>query len=68
MLKRAQPAVAAVDASKRAQRLGEAVALQEIEGNPLTEGQIALFEQFAHEGWTDEQALALILQRHLQPA
>lgn len=68
MLKRVQPAGVAVDASKRAQRLCEAIVLHEIEGNPLTEGQIALFEQFAHEGWTDEQALALILQRHLQPA
>ena len=35
--------------------------LQEIEGNPLTADDIAMFEMFEREGWTHERRLAYIL-------
>lgn len=62
MLKKAEP-----PKSEREKRLREAIALHEIEGNALTPDQIAMFEMFDREGWTDEDALAHILQRHRQP-
>ena len=68
MLKRLENAPFAADAPKRAQRLREAVALQNIEGNPLDADQIAMFEMFEREGWSDEQALAHILKRHQRSA
>ncbi len=68
MLKTAEPKGPASDAASRAQRLREAVALHEIEGNPLDPEQIAMFEMFEREGWSDERALAHILKRHQRPA
>ena len=44
---------------KRRLRL-EAMNLQEIEGNPLDAEDIAMFEMFEREGWTDEQRHAHI--------
>jgi hypothetical protein len=46
-------------AEKRRLRL-EAMNLQEIEGNPLDAKDIAMFEMFEREGWTDEQRHAHI--------
>ena len=46
-------------AEKRRLRL-EAMNLQEIEGNPLDPEDIAMFEMFEREGWTDEQRHAHI--------
>ena len=68
MLKVIQPVGFDADAPKRAQRLREAVALHEIEGNPLTRDEVAMFEMFEREGWTDEQVRAHIIQLHSQPA
>jgi hypothetical protein len=44
-----------------------AMHLQEIEGNPLSAEQIAMFEMFEREGWTHEQRRAYMLAevRHL---
>jgi hypothetical protein len=44
-----------------------AMHLQEIEGNPLTADQVAMFEMFEREAWTHEQCRAYILAkvRHL---
>ena len=46
----------------RARRL-EAMHLQEIEGNPLDAGQVAMFEMFEREGWSHEQCTAYLLER-----
>ena len=46
-----------------AARLGRLVAsrLQQIEGNPLSADQIAMFEMFEREGWTHERRRTHIL-------
>jgi uncharacterized protein YjhX (UPF0386 family) len=49
-------------AAARGRRL-EAMRLQEIEGNPLDAGQIAMFEMFEREGWSHEQCTAYLLER-----
>ena len=41
----------------------EAMNLQEIEGNPLDAEDIAMFEMFEREGWSDEQCRGYILAR-----
>jgi hypothetical protein len=46
-------------AAARERRL-EAMHLQVIEGNPLDEEDIAMFEMFEREGWDDERCLAYI--------
>ncbi|MBL8583787.1 MAG: hypothetical protein JNL61_16380 [Rhizobiaceae bacterium] len=38
----------------------EVAHLQAMEGNPLTPEQIAMFEMFEREGWSDERRLAHI--------
>ena len=44
---------------------------QAIEGNPLTEQEILMFETFEREGWTPERRrahiLALVTSRSLNP-
>jgi len=45
------------------QRTLEAAHLQRIEGNPLDAEQIAMFEMFDREGWSEERQLAYILAR-----
>ena len=40
--------------------LAEAAHLQEIEGNPLTPDQLAMFEMFEREGWSPEDRRAYI--------
>jgi hypothetical protein len=40
-----------------------AMRLQEIEGNPLSADEVAMFEMFEREGWTDERRRAYILSR-----
>ena len=47
-------------AAKRQRRL-EAMNLQAVEGNPLDAEDIAMFEMFEREGWSDEQCRAYIL-------
>jgi hypothetical protein len=46
-------------AAARERRL-EAMHLQVIEGNPLDEEDIAMFEMFEREGWDDDRCLAYI--------
>jgi hypothetical protein len=40
-----------------------AMRLQEIEGNPLSADQIAMFEMFEREAWSHERRLAYILAK-----
>ncbi len=50
------------------QWMREAMRLQEIEGNPLNAEQVAMFEMFERENWTQEQRIAHIRKRALQRA
>ena len=47
------------------QRTLEAAHLQAIEGNPLDADQLAMFEMFDREGWSQERQRAYILERAL---
>ena len=49
--------------AERAHRFREACALQEIESNPLTPEEIAMFEMFRREGWGDERRRAYLAER-----
>jgi hypothetical protein len=40
-----------------------AMRLQEIEGNPLSADQVAMFEMFEREAWTPERRRAYILAK-----
>jgi hypothetical protein len=51
------------DAAARRQRRLEGMNLQVIEGNPLDAEDVAMFEMFEREGWSDEQCRAYILAR-----
>lgn len=42
------------------ERLREAQHLQSLEGNPLTEAEVAMFEMFEREGWAHERRRAYI--------
>lgn len=44
-------------------RLRVAAHLHEIEGNPLDQEQIAMFEMFEREGWSDDRILAHLRAR-----
>ena len=43
--------------------LAEAAHLQEIEGNPLTPDELAMFEMFEREGWSPEDRRAYIVRQ-----
>jgi hypothetical protein len=49
-------------AAARQRRL-EAMHLQDIEGNPLTQEEVRMFEMFEREAWSDEQCRAYILAK-----
>lgn len=49
-------------------RLGEAIHLQEMEGNPLDVQDKAMFEMFEREGWSQERRRAYILEQAKQAA
>jgi hypothetical protein len=40
-----------------------AMRLQEIEGNPLSPDQVAMFEMFEREAWTHERRRAYVLAK-----
>ena len=46
--------------SSHSERLQEAQHLQMLEGNPLTEAELAMFEMFEREGWSHERRRAYI--------
>lgn len=53
------------------QRRLEAMNLQEIEGNPLSAEDVAMFEMFEREGWSHERCTRYILEQargHAQAA
>ena len=51
------------DDAEREHRFREACALQEIENNPLTPDEIAMFEMFGREGWSDERVRSFLVAR-----
>jgi hypothetical protein len=51
------------NATQASQRRIAAMRLQEIEGNPLSADQVAMFEMFEREAWTHEQRRAYILAK-----
>ena len=53
-------------AAERRRRL-EAQHLQAIEGNPLTAGEVDMFEMFEREGWSHERRRAHIIAQFKRP-
>jgi hypothetical protein len=49
--------------SRLSERLQEAQHLQALEGNPLTDAELAMFEMFEREGWSHERRRAYIAAR-----
>lgn len=49
-------------------RRSAAMNLQAIEGNPLSEQDISLFEMFEREGWSDERCRAHIVAQTVRLA
>lgn len=45
----------------------EAMRMQEIEGNPLTHDEVAMFEMFERERWPHERCRAYILSQIKAP-
>jgi hypothetical protein len=43
--------------------LKEAMHLQALEGNPLDAEQVAMFEMFEREGWSEERCIDYLRQR-----
>ena len=56
-----EPLLSAEEVALARQRRLEAMTLQEIEGNPLTAEDVAMFEMFERERWSHERRLAYIL-------
>lgn len=52
-----------LDLDQCRERRLEAMHLQIIEGNPLDEEQVAMFEMFDRERWTDEQIKVHLAER-----
>lgn len=50
----------------RSERRKLGIKLARIEGNPLSDDEIAMFEMFDREGWTDEQIDRYILEYALK--
>lgn len=44
----------------------EALHLQAIESNPLTEAEVAMLEMFDREGWSTEERLRYITAQHVK--
>ena len=55
--------LSAAEIAELRKRRIEAMNLQAIEGNPLDAEDVAMFEMFEREGWSDEQCRAYILAR-----
>ena len=53
----------AAEVEEARRRRLDAMALQEIEGNPLSSDQVAMFEMFEREAWSHDRRLAYILAK-----
>jgi len=52
-----------IDTNTPGHRFKEALNMQDIEGNPLTPEEIAMFEMFEREGWSHEKRRAYIIRQ-----
>jgi hypothetical protein len=68
MLKTGDKLLSPEEVETARQRRLEAMALQEIEGNPLDAEDIAMFEMFERERWSHEQRREYILARAREDA
>jgi hypothetical protein len=57
------PRLTPVNVAQARRRRLVAMRLQEIEGNPLSADDVAMFEMFEREAWTPDQRLAHILAK-----
>jgi hypothetical protein len=63
MLKVEEKKLTPAEVEEARKRRLEAMALQEIEGNPLDAEQVAMFEMFERERWSHEKCRAYLLAR-----
>jgi hypothetical protein len=61
ILKTGEKQLSPTEVEAARQRRLEAMALQEIEGNPLDAEDIAIFEMFEREGWSHEKCREYLL-------
>jgi hypothetical protein len=55
--------LSSAEVARARQRRIAAMRLQEIEGNPFTADDVAMFEMFEREAWTHERRRAYILSK-----
>ncbi len=67
MLKTSEP-IAARDRRATQTRRTQMQHLNAIEGNPLTDAEIAMFEMFEREGWSHDRRRAFIFAQSTGPA
>lgn len=60
---RADKRLSPAEVEEARRRRLDAMALQEIEGNPLTAEEVELFEMFEREAWSHERRRAYLLER-----
>ena len=51
------------ESAARRERFAEGLHLQAMEGNPLDAEDLAMFEMFEREGWSDERRRAYIIAK-----
>ena len=54
--------------SESRERLAQIIAMQAIEGNPLTIEEIEMFEMFDREQWSDDRQLTFIREKLSLPS
>jgi hypothetical protein len=54
-----------IDVEVSRKRRLQAMAMQEIEGNPLSDDQVAMFEMFEREGWSYERRRRFLDERFM---
>jgi hypothetical protein len=59
------PPLSSSEVAEARERRLAAMRLQEIEGNPLSADQVAMFEMFEREAWSHERRRAYILARSM---
>jgi hypothetical protein len=63
LLAMSEPLLSEEEVALARRRRLEGMALQEIEGNPLTPDEIAMFEMFERERWSHDRRRAFILAK-----
>ncbi|MBS7537757.1 hypothetical protein [Ancylobacter lacus] len=63
MMSPKEKALSSLSLSERRERRLVAMHLQAMEGNPLDAEDVAMFEMFEREGWSDERCRAYIIEK-----